>query len=104
MTSSRVGVPVQWFTSGQQQALMAPESATAGATKDFYANKSLATKMPFLPAMNAALKNTQPQPSLSTWPQIQDKIELAVQNAIQKKLTPLQAAKSMQDTLKANLG
>jgi len=95
---------IQWFTSGQQQAQMAPASATAGATKDFYANKALAKKLPFLPAMNAALKNTQPQPSLSNWPQIQDKIELAVQNAIQKKLTPLQAAQSMQATLKANLG
>jgi multiple sugar transport system substrate-binding protein len=95
---------IQWFTSGSQQALFAPQSATAGATKDFYANKSLAKKMPFLPAMQAALKNTEPQPSLSKWPQIQDQIELAVQNAIQHKLTPNQAARSMQATLKANLG
>jgi multiple sugar transport system substrate-binding protein len=95
---------MQWFTSGPEQALMAPASATAGATKDFYANKTLAKKLPFLSAMNAALKNTQPQPSLSSWPQIQDKIELAVQEAIQNKLTPLQAAQSMQATLKANLG
>lgn len=95
---------IQWFTSGQQQALTAPESATAGATKDFYANKSLAKKLPFLPAMQTALKNTEPQPSLSKWPQIQAKIELAVQEAIQHKLTPYQAAKFMQATLKANLG
>jgi ABC-type glycerol-3-phosphate transport system substrate-binding protein len=95
---------IQWFTSGSEQAKVAVTGATAGSTTDFYTNKALLKKLPFLPAMNAAFKNTEPQPSLTKWPQIQDKVELAVQNAIQGKLTPRQAARSMRATLNAALG
>ena len=68
---------LQWYTSAGQQAKVAVQAATAGATKDFYTNTDVTSKLPFLPAMNQALTNTNPQPSLATWPKIQDAIETA---------------------------
>jgi multiple sugar transport system substrate-binding protein len=95
---------LQWYTSGAQQAKVAVAAATAGATKDFYANTEVTRKLPFLTAMNQALTNANPQPSLSVWPKVQDQIELNVQNAILGKQTPAQAAAAMQKALTDNLG
>jgi multiple sugar transport system substrate-binding protein len=95
---------LQWYTSGPQQAKVAIAAATAGATKDFYTNTEVAAKLPFLAAMNEALKTSNPQPSLATWPKAQDQIELAVQDAIQGKLTPEQAAEAMYQAVRTALG
>jgi multiple sugar transport system substrate-binding protein len=95
---------LQWYTDGAQQAKVAVAAATAGATKDFYSNTEVTKKLPFLPAMNQALTTSNPQPSLSVWPKVQDQIELSVQNAILGKQTPAQAAAAMQKTLTDNLG
>jgi hypothetical protein len=54
--------------------------------------------------MNEALKTSNPQPSLATWPKAQDQIELAVQDAIQGKLTPEQAAEAMYQAVRTALG
>lgn len=83
---------IQYWTSGSQQAAVAKAAATAGATKDFYENKELLTSLPFLTAMQAALGNANPQPSLSVWPKAQDNIELSVQEVIEGKKTPEAAA------------
>lgn len=95
---------LQWFTGGQQQAAVAKASATAGSTTDFYENAQLAEELPFLPAMQAALENSLPQPSLADWPKAQDQVELAVQEAISGDKTPLEAAESMQAALAEVLG
>ncbi|MDQ1540906.1 MAG: multiple sugar transport system substrate-binding protein [Actinomycetota bacterium] len=95
---------LQWYTSAGQQAKIAVQAATAGATKDFYTNTDVTSKLPFLPAMNQALTNTNPQPSLATWPKIQDQIETAVEQAILGKATPAQAADTMHKALVAGLG
>jgi multiple sugar transport system substrate-binding protein len=95
---------LQWYTSAGQQAKIAVQAATAGATKDFYTDTAVTSKLPFLPAMNQALTDTNPQPSLATWPKIQDEIETAVQQAILGKATPAQAADTMHKDLVAGLG
>jgi multiple sugar transport system substrate-binding protein len=95
---------LQWYTSAGQQAKIAVQAATAGATKDFYTDTAVTSKLPFLPAMNQALTDTNPQPSLATWPKIQDEIETAVQQAILGKATPAQAADTMHKALVAGLG
>jgi multiple sugar transport system substrate-binding protein len=95
---------LQWYTSGAQQAKVAIQAATAGATKDFYTDTAVTSKLPFLPAMNQALTDTNPQPSLASWPQIQDAIEAAVQQAILGKATPAQAANTMHKALVTGLG
>lgn len=95
---------LQWYTSAGQQAKIAVQAATAGATKDFYTDTAVTSKLPFLPAMNQALTNTNPQPSLASWPKIQDEIETAVQQAILGKATAAQAAATMHKDLVAGLG
>jgi ABC-type glycerol-3-phosphate transport system substrate-binding protein len=95
---------LQWYTSAGQQAKIAVQAATAGATKDFYTDTAVTSKLPFLPAMNQALTDTNPQPSLASWPKIQDEIETAVQQAILGKATPAQAAATMHKDLVAGLG
>ncbi len=95
---------LQWYTSAGQQAKIAVQAATAGATKDFYTDTAVTSKLPFLPAMNQALTDTNPQPSLASWPKIQDEIETAVQQAILGKATPAQAAETMHKDLVAGLG
>ncbi|MDX6253962.1 MAG: multiple sugar transport system substrate-binding protein [Frankiales bacterium] len=95
---------LQWYTSGAQQAKVAIAAATAGATKDFYTNTTVLAKLPFLTAMNQALTHANPQPSLPTWPKIQNDIETAVQNAILGKITPAAAAAKMKTSLSSNLG
>ncbi|SDL73609.1 extracellular solute-binding protein [Nonomuraea jiangxiensis] len=95
---------LQWYTSGAQQAKVAIAAATAGGTKDFYTNQDVQAKLPFLTAMNQALTTSNPQPSLPTWPKAQDQIELAVQEAIQGKLTPDQAADAMFQAVQTTLG
>lgn len=91
---------LQYWTSGDQQAVVAKAAATAGATTDFYENKELLASLPFLPAMQAALQNANPQPSLATWPKAQDAIELATQAVIQGQATPDKAAADIAEQLK----
>jgi multiple sugar transport system substrate-binding protein len=91
---------LQYWTSGDQQAAVAKAAATAGATKDFYENKDLLASLPFLPAMQAALQNANPQPSLSVWPKAQDAIELDTQAVIQGQMTPDKAAADIEAQLK----
>jgi ABC-type glycerol-3-phosphate transport system substrate-binding protein len=95
---------LQYWTSGDQQAGVAKAAATAGATKDFYENKELLASLPFLTAMQAALGNANPQPSLAAWPKAQDNIELAVQEVIEGKKTPEAAADGLVSMLKEVLG
>jgi len=95
---------IQYWTSGDQQAAVAKAAATAGATKDFYENKELLASLPFLPAMQAALGNANPQPSLAVWPKAQDNIELAVQEVIEGAKTPEDAGTGLVAMLKEVLG
>jgi ABC-type glycerol-3-phosphate transport system substrate-binding protein len=95
---------LSWFTSAKQQAKIAVQTATAGATKDFYENQDVLSKLPFLTAMNQALTTSNPQPSLAEWGKAQDGIELAVQDAISGKQTPAQAADAMHAALVSALG
>jgi ABC-type glycerol-3-phosphate transport system substrate-binding protein len=95
---------IQFWTSGDQQAAVAKAAATAGATKDFYENTELLASLPFLTAMQAALGNANPQPSLAVWPKAQDNIELAVQEVIEGKKTPEDAGTGLVATLKEILG
>jgi multiple sugar transport system substrate-binding protein len=95
---------LQWYTGGGQQAKVAVAAATAGATKDFYTNTEVTAKLPFLPAMNQALTNSNPQPSLAVWPKVQEDIELNVQNAILGKLSTAQAVENIRKSLTTNLG
>ena len=92
---------LQYYTSAAQQAKVAVAAATLGATKDFYTDKALAAKLPFLPAVNEALSNSNPQPSSAAWPKIQDQLETAVQDAISGNKSVDQAEQAMQDALKA---
>ncbi|MDQ1571285.1 MAG: multiple sugar transport system substrate-binding protein [Actinomycetota bacterium] len=95
---------LQFYTDTAQQAKVALAASTLGATKSFYTDKAVTSKLPFLPAVNAALSNSNPQPSLATWPKIQTAIEVAVQDAIQGKKTTAQAVAAMQDALKGLTG
>lgn len=95
---------IQFWTSGDQQAAVAKAAATAGATKDFYENTELLASLPFLTAMQAALGNANPQPSLAVWPKAQDNIELAVQEVIEGQKTPEDAANGLVGMLKEVLG
>ena len=90
---------LQYWTSKDQQSKIAVKAATLGATKDFYEDKDLAAKLPFLPAVNAALTNSNPQPSSADWPKIQDQIETAVQDAITGAKSEDAAVSAMQDAL-----
>jgi multiple sugar transport system substrate-binding protein len=92
------------LTNGETQAKVAVSAFTGGATKDFYTNKELATKLPFLSALNEALTNAKPQPSLTNWPKIQDAVELAVQNTISGDKTPKQAVAAINAILTEVLG
>jgi ABC-type glycerol-3-phosphate transport system substrate-binding protein len=94
---------LQWYTDTQQQALIAAQAGTAGATKSFYTDAAVTAKLPFLPALNKALVTTNPQPSLPTWPKAQNDIEVAVQNAILGKTTVAGAVSSIQNTLSTAL-
>jgi multiple sugar transport system substrate-binding protein len=95
---------LQYWTSGDQQAAVAKVAATAGATKDFYENKELLASLPFLTAMQQALQNANPQPSLAAWPKVQDAIELDTQAVIGGQSTPDKAAANIAATLKQALG
>jgi multiple sugar transport system substrate-binding protein len=95
---------LQWYTNGPQQATIAVEGSTAGATKNFYTNKTVVAKLPFLPAMEAALGHSNPQPSISQWPELQAKIEADVQEAVEGKLTAKGAATNMRQVLVSTLG
>ena len=95
---------LRWFSAGPQQATAALQTMTGGATNDFYTNTEVMAKLPFFAAVNEALTNSKPQPSLAEWPQIQDPLELAVQEAISGKKTPEQAAQAIRDTLDKVLG
>jgi multiple sugar transport system substrate-binding protein len=95
---------IQYWTSGDQQAAVAKAAATAGATKDFYENKTLLASLPFLPAMQASLANANPQPSLADWPKAQDSIETTVQQVIEGQMTPAAGADAMEAMLQATLG
>jgi multiple sugar transport system substrate-binding protein len=95
---------IQYWTSAAQQAAVARTAKTAGATKDFYEDKALVADLPFLPALQAALTNSNAQPSLANWPRIQDGIEHSVQKAIEGKASAADAAQSIEDTLSDVLG
>jgi multiple sugar transport system substrate-binding protein len=92
---------LQYYTDTAQQAKVAVAAATLGATKDFYTDDALAAKLPFLPAVNAALSNSNPQPSGADWPKIQDQLETAVQDAISGTKSVGDAVSAMDDALKA---
>jgi ABC-type glycerol-3-phosphate transport system substrate-binding protein len=92
---------LQYYTDTAQQAKVALAAATLGATKSFYEDKAVTSKLPFLPAVNAALSNSNPQPSLASWPAIQNAIETSVQQAIQGSKTNAQAVTDMQTALAA---
>ena len=92
------------WTSGEEQAEVAVVAGTAGATHDFYENESLLEQLPFLTAMQNALTNANAQPSLPTWPQAQEEIELQVQAAIEGDVTPAEAAANMRSALEEILG
>jgi ABC-type glycerol-3-phosphate transport system substrate-binding protein len=95
---------LQWYTNGPQQATIAVEGATAGATKNFYRDKTVLAKLPFLPAMQAALAHSNPQPSISQWAQLQPEIESDVQKAVEGKVTAAKAARDMHQALVSSLG
>jgi multiple sugar transport system substrate-binding protein len=95
---------IQYWTSGAQQGAVAREAKTAGATKDFYEDAALVADLPFLPALQAALQNSNAQPSLTDWPKLQDAIEHAVQEAIEGTISAADAAQKIEDTLTAVLG
>jgi multiple sugar transport system substrate-binding protein len=90
---------LQYYTDTAQQAKVAVAAATLGATKDFYTDEALAAKLPFLPAVNAALSNSNPQPSSADWPKIQDELETAVQDAVSGAKSVDDAVAAMQDAL-----
>lgn len=92
---------LQYYTDTAQQAKVALAAGTLGATKSFYQDEALTSKIPFLPAVNEALKNSNPQPSLSSWPGIQNQIETSVQKAVQGSSSVEQAVADMQSALKA---
>lgn len=92
---------LQYWTDTQQQAKIAVVSATLGATKSFYEDEELAAKLPFLPAVNAALSNSNPQPSGADWPQIQDALETAVQDAVSGTKSVADAVAAMEQALSA---
>ncbi|MDQ1548120.1 MAG: multiple sugar transport system substrate-binding protein [Actinomycetota bacterium] len=91
---------LQYYTDTAQQAKVALAASTLGATKSFYADKEVTSKLPFLDAVNSALSNANPQPSLASWPAIQTAIEVAVQNSIQGKETVAQSVADMHTALK----
>jgi ABC-type glycerol-3-phosphate transport system substrate-binding protein len=95
---------LQYWTSASQQAAVARTAKTAGATKEFYTDKALVADLPFLPALQAALTNSNPQPSLPNWSRVQDRIEQAVQTAIEGKASAAEAAQSIEDALSDVLG
>jgi maltose-binding protein MalE len=92
---------LQFYTDTAQQAKIARVAATLGATKDFYTDEALAAELPFLPAVNAALSNSNPQPSGAQWPQIQDQLEAAVQDAISGAKSIPDAVAAMHEALSA---
>ena len=95
---------LQWYTDGAQQAAVAVEGATAGATDNFYSDKAVLAKLPFLPAMQAALAHSNPQPSISQWAQLQPEFESDVQQAVEGKVTAAKAAQDMHQALVSSLG
>ncbi len=95
---------LQWYTNTAQQALIAVQGGTAGATKSFYTDRALTAKLPFLPALNQALTDTSPQPNLPAWPQAQDSIETAVQNAISGAQDVASTVQSMQAAVRVATG
>lgn len=95
---------IQYWTGASQQAAVARTAKTAGATKDFYTDTALVADLPFLPALQAALTNSNAQPSLPNWSRIQDRIEQAVQTAIEGKASAADAAQSIEDALSDVLG
>lgn len=95
---------LQWYTDTEQQAKIAVQAGTAGATASFYKDAAVTTKLPFLPALNQALTTANPQPSLPTWPKAQNDIEVAVENAISGKAGVSQTVDNIQKALHAALG
>jgi ABC-type glycerol-3-phosphate transport system substrate-binding protein len=95
---------LQWYTGTSEQAKFAPKAATGAATASFYTDQTLAQALPFLPAMQQALANSNAQPSLATWPKLQDQIEHDVQAALSGTMTAAQAAQAMDQQLKSTLG
>lgn len=95
---------LQWYTNTAQQALIAVQGGTAGATKAFYTDGALTAKLPYLPALGKALSNSNPQPSLPAWPHAQDTIETAVQDAVTGKQSVAAAVQSMQAAVHTALG
>jgi ABC-type glycerol-3-phosphate transport system substrate-binding protein len=95
---------LQWYTDTAQQAPIAAQGGTAGATKSFYTDRALTAKLPYLPALNQALTNSNPQPSLPSWPKAQDSIETAVQNAISGKQDAASTVRSMQAAVQTAVG
>jgi multiple sugar transport system substrate-binding protein len=91
---------LQYYTDTAQQAKVALAASTLGATKSFYTDKAVTSKLPFLDAVNSALTNANPQPSLASWPAIQTAIEVAVQNSIQGKESVAQSVADMHTALK----
>jgi ABC-type glycerol-3-phosphate transport system substrate-binding protein len=90
---------LQYYTDAPQQAKVAVVAATLGATKSFYEDAELAAQLPFLPAVNAALSNSNPQPSGTQWPQVQDQLETAVQDAVSGTKSVDQAVAAMHEAL-----
>jgi ABC-type glycerol-3-phosphate transport system substrate-binding protein len=95
---------LQYYTDTAQQAKVALAASTLGATKSFYTDKDVTSKLPFLPAVNSALSNANPQPSLASWPKIQNDIEVAVQQAIQGKQSNAAAVAAMHKALEGLAG
>jgi multiple sugar transport system substrate-binding protein len=95
---------LQWYTNTQQQALIAVQGGTAGGTKSFYTDRALTAKLPFLPALNQALTNTNPQPNLPNWPQAQDAIETGIQNAVSGKQSVSATVQAMQSAVQSGVG
>jgi multiple sugar transport system substrate-binding protein len=91
---------LQYYTDTAQQAKVAVAAGTLGATADFYDDKDVTAKLPFLPAVNSALENSNPQPSVASWPAIQNTIETTIQKAIQGQTSNDQAVKDIQEALK----
>jgi multiple sugar transport system substrate-binding protein len=95
---------LQWYTNTAQQALIAVEGGTAGGTESFYTDRALTAKLPFLPALNHALANTNPQPNLPAWPQAQNAIETAIQDAVSRGQSVSATVAAMQSAVQSGVG
>lgn len=94
---------LKWFTAGPQQARMAKEAYTCGSTYDFYANEELRAALPFMDAMQKALSNSKPQPSIKNWGAIQETLELSVYDVFVGRKSTEEAANDIDSAIKAAL-